>query len=322
MANKYIYDPNTLSYIPIENTFKSKAKKMVPFSIGGIVIGLVCYACTAIFYATPKEKIQAQQLKDILSRQEIFAERLSEADRSLKELAVLDDSLYRAMLGENPMDSALRLAGTGGTDGYEELLSSNMPKEIINSYKKLDEIVARMNVQNASYSDLFKKAAVNAQRLQHLPAIIPIANWDLKYIGSGFAPRRFHPILKRWRQHEGIDFIASTGTKIFAAADGKVTSVRVSDSFGRVVEVDHGFGITTLYAHMSKFKVKRGENVKRGDVLGYVGNSGLSAGPHLHYEVHIKGKEVDPVNYFFKDLTSAEYKAVVEKAASVEICME
>ncbi len=320
--NKYIYDPESLSYIPVENSLKSKLKKLVPYGIGGSIIGIGCFITVAIFYSTPKEKVQAQQIKDMKSRQEIFIERLNEADKALNDLAVLDDSLYRTMLGATPLDSTQRIAGTGGTNTYEEMLNSNIPSEIIESYKKLDNIVAKMNVQKSSYSELFSKAVKNSEKLQHLPAIIPIANWDLKYIGSGFAPRRFHPILKRWRQHEGIDFIANVGTKIFAAADGVVTSARVSDSFGRVVEIDHGYGLSTLYAHMSKFEVKKGMKVKRGQVIGHVGNSGLSAGPHLHYEVHVNGKEVDPVNYFFKDLTPKEYRAVVDKAASAETCME
>ncbi|MCW3787027.1 M23 family metallopeptidase [Plebeiibacterium sediminum] len=320
--NKYIYDPETLSYIPVENTLKSKLKKLVPYAIGGGLFGLGIYIVTAVFYFTPKEKLQAQQIKDMKSRQAIFIERLNEADKELDELAVLDDSLYRTMLGVIPLDSTQRMAGTGGSNSYEEMINSDIPSEIIDSYKMLDNLVAKMNVQKSSYSELFKEATINVNRLQHLPAIIPISNWDLKYIGSGFAPRRFHPILKRWRQHEGIDFIANVGTKIFAAADGVVSSARLSDSFGRVVEIDHGFGITTLYAHMSKFEVKQGQKVKRGEVVGYVGNTGLSAGPHLHYEVHVHGKEVDPVNYFFKDLTAQEYRAVVEKAQSVETCME
>jgi len=320
--NKYIYDPESLSYIPVENTFKSKIKKLIPFGIVGCFIGVGCFAAVAMLYSTPKEKVQAQQILDMKSRQKVFIEKLNEADKELKELAVLDDSLYRTMLGASPVDSVQRVAGTGGTNTYEEMINSNIPAEIIESYKKLDNIVAKMNVQKSSYSELFGKAAKNVDKLQHLPAIIPIANWDLKYIGSGFSPRRFHPILKCWRQHEGIDFIAEVGTKIFAAADGVVKSARLSDSFGQVVEIDHGFGLTTLYAHMSKFEVKTGEKVKRGQIIGHVGNTGLSAGPHLHYEVHVNGKEVDPVNYFFNDLTAKEYRAVVDQAASVETCME
>ncbi len=323
MANsKYIYDPETLSYIPVENTLKSKLKKLIPYAIGGTLVGIGCFVTIAMVYSTPKEKVQAQQIKDMKSRQEIFIERLNEADQKLNELAVLDDSLYRTMLGASPLDSAQRMAGTGGSDNFAEMINSNIPAEIIDSYKKLDHLVAKMNVQESSYSELFTKAVRNGDRLQHLPAIIPISNWDLKYIGSGFSPRRFHPILKRWRQHEGIDFIATVGTDIYAAADGVVKSARLSDSFGRVVEIDHGYGITTLYAHMSKFEVKYGDKVKRGQIIGHVGNTGLSAGPHLHYEVHFKDKPVDPANYFFHDLTPKEYRAVMDKAASIETCME
>ncbi len=323
MGNKkYIYDPETLSYIPIENTFKSKLKKFVPYTIVGIALGVMSYGFIAFNCKTPTEKIQARKLKDIMTQQAIFAERLHEADNYLNQLIAKDDSLYRALFGAKPLSEEERQAGTGGVNKYEELINSNTPEEIISSFRKLDELVAKMNVQEGSYKELFKKSIVNVNRMQHLPAIIPISNWDLRYIGSGFSPRRFHPILKRWRQHEGIDFIAKVGTEIFATGDGIVKSVRVSDSFGKVVEIDHGFGIQTLYAHMSKFNVKRGEVIKRGHVIGYVGNTGLSAGAHLHYEVHYNGKEVDPVNYFFKDLTSDEYKAVVAQAESVEVCME
>ncbi len=320
--NKYIYDPESLSYIPVENTLKARLRKMIPYAIGGVVIGLGCFAAVALVYSTPREKVQAQQIKDMKSRQEVFIERLNEADQKLNELAVLDDSLYRTMLGAAPLEASQRMAGTGGTDNYSEMINSNIPAEIIKSYKKLDNLVAKMNVQESSYSELFNKAIKNADRLQHLPAIIPISNWDLKYVGSGFSPRRFHPILKRWRQHEGIDFIANIGTDIYAAADGVVKSARLSDSFGRVVEIDHGYGISTLYAHMSKFEVKYGDKVKRGQIIGHVGNTGLSSGPHLHYEVHLNNRPVDPANYFFRDLTPKEYRVLMDKASSVEVCME
>lgn len=320
--NKFIYDPESLSYIQVENSFKSKLKKFIPYVGAGAVVGIAFYALSAMSYSTPTEKIQAQQLNDLIKRQSIFVERMNEADKVLAELEIMDDSVYRTLLGSEPISESQRMAGTGGVDVYEEMVNSNTPTELINSYKKLDALLAKINVQHSSYNELFKKASINIDRMQHLPAIIPIANWDLRYIGSGFSPRRFHPILEIWRQHEGIDFIAKSGTKIFASADGKVRSSRFSSSFGNVVEIDHGYGLTSLYAHMTKFVVKKGQVVKRGEVIGYVGNTGLSAGAHLHYEVHVKGIPVDPVNYFFNDLTSKEYKEVVAQAAGVEACME
>jgi murein DD-endopeptidase MepM/ murein hydrolase activator NlpD len=150
---------------------------------------------------------------------------------------------------------------------------------------------------------------------------MPIYNEDLKLIGAGFG-MRMHPILNIYRMHEGIDFFASTGTAVFATADGVVTDARESETFGKVVEIDHGYGLTTLYAHLNGFKVRKGQLVKRGDVIGEVGNTGLSSGEHLHYEVHVNGKEVDPVNYFFKDLSPEEYRKVVAIAQAYERSMD
>ncbi|WP_066627372.1 M23 family metallopeptidase [Labilibacter marinus] len=321
--SKYIYDPESLTYIQVEITFKDRAKKLLPYVLASAAFGVSAYFAMAFGgFGTPKEKIQAQQIDNMKVHQELLDERINDVNETLNLLVSLDDSLYRSMLGEPVLGEDIRIAGTGGTDKYEDLVGAEDSKEILEAYKKLDGLVAKMNVQQGSYKELFKKSIVNKDRLQHMPAIIPVANWDLKRIGSGFSPRRFHPILKKWRQHEGIDFIARTGTDVYASADGKVKSVRYSDSFGKMIEIDHGFGITTLYAHLSKQDVRRGDEVKRGVVIGHVGNTGLSAGAHLHYEVHVNGVEVDPVKYFFSDLTSEEYKAVVAQAQSVKVTME
>jgi murein DD-endopeptidase MepM/ murein hydrolase activator NlpD len=320
--NKFIYDPNLLTYNPIDNSLKQKFKNSLPFLIIGFVVGIMSYTVLAVYYVTPKEKLYSQQIIDIKSRQLLLTDRIKQADQTLEKLIAKDDSLYRTMLGEKVISSAQRMAGTGGVNKYGEMTNANTPNEIIQSFQELDNLIAKMNVQEGSYRELFSKAMTNFDRMQHLPAIIPIANWDLKRVGSGFSPRRFHPILKTWRQHEGIDFVAPKGTKVFASADGVVKSVRYSSSFGKVIVIDHGYEIKSLYAHLSKFKVKKGSKVKRGQVIGYVGNTGLSGGPHLHYEVHVNKKEVDPTNYFFNDLTAEEYKGIVTKAQSVEICME
>ena len=318
---KYIYDPESLTYIQVEVTLKDKLKKVFPYAIVGVVLGLASYVFIAVEYYTPKEKIQAEKIKVLEENQKILNDKIEYADKTLQELIAYDDSVYRTVLGSKPLPKEMRMAGTGGVNKYENLENLKSLKEVVNSYKKLDKVLAKMEVQKSSYRNLLKKAEMNVKRLKHLPAIIPIANWDLKRIGSGFG-MRFHPILNRYRMHEGIDFIAPSGTPIFASADGVVKSARRSDSFGRVVEIDHGYGIVTLYAHMSKIKVKRGQKVVRGEIIGLTGNTGLSAGPHLHYEVHVNNKEVDPVSYFFKDLTAKEYEAVVARAKSLKTSME
>ncbi len=320
---KYIFDPGSLRYIAVDVTLKDKTKKFLPFLLAGTLMGGFIYLLMAFGpYSTPREKIQAQQLNSMQVNQKILDDRINEANTTITHLAALDDSLYRTMLGENALNGSIRQAGIGGSNKYEYLEGTETPENIIASFKKLDELVAKINVQEGSYKELFKKSLVNIDRLQHLPAIIPVANWDLKRIGSGFSLRRYHPILKRYRAHEGIDLIANTGTDIYASADGTVKTVRYSDSFGKMVEVDHGFGLLTLYAHMSKQEVKIGDVVKRGQIIGKVGSTGLSGGPHLHYEVHVKNKEVDPVKYFFSDLTPEEYKAVVAQSQSIENTME
>ena len=321
--NKYIFDPESLTYIAVDVSLKARAMKFLPYVSAGVFVGVVAYVIMAFGgYSTPKEKLQAQQIKSMKNNYELLYSKMDEANATLEHLAAMDDSLYRTMLGENALDKEVRQAGIGGTDKYIDLENMGTPEEVITSFKKLDDLVAKMNVQEGSYRDLFKKSLANKDRLKHLPAIIPVANWDLKRIGSGFSPRRYHPILKRWRAHEGIDLVANTGTDIYASGDGKVITVRFSDSFGKMVEIDHGYGLVTLYAHMSQQLVKRGQMVKRGEVIGKVGSTGLSGGPHLHYEVHVNGKEVDPVKYFFSDLTPDEYKAVVAQAQSVVKTME
>ncbi|SMO73101.1 Peptidase family M23 [Saccharicrinis carchari] len=320
---KYVFDPDTLMYVRVDTGFKQVIKRLFPYMLAGGVVGLMAFAVLAFgSYTTPKEKLQAQLINKLKVNQKVLNERINEASSTLQHLVALDDSLYRTMLGENALSRSIRQAGTGGTNKYENLERNNTPEGIIKSFKELDKLVAKMNVQENSYEELFKKSMANMDRLQHLPAIIPVANWDLKRIGSGFNPRRFHPILNRWRPHKGIDLVANTGTDIYASADGRVKSVRYSDSFGKMVKIDHGYGLVSLYAHMNSQKVKVGDHVKRGQVIGEVGSTGLSAGPHLHYEIHLHGVEVDPVKYFFKDLSPQEYKAVVAQAQSIDFCME
>ncbi len=320
---KYVFNPETLMYVAVDTSFKKRAKRFIPYMLAGAVLGIATFSVMAFgTYSTPKEKVQSQIISKLKTNQKLLNKRIDEASSTLQNLVTLDDSLYRTMLGQNALNSSIRQAGTGGTNKYEDLEGANTPEEIIESFKSLDMLVAKMNVQESSYKDLFKKSLANRDRLQHLPAIIPVANWDLKRIGSGFSPHRFHPILNRWRPHNGIDLVANTGTEIYASANGRVKSVRYSDSFGKMVEIDHGFGLVTLYAHMNNQIVKIGEQVKRGQVIGEVGSTGLSGGPHLHYEVHVNGVEVDPVKYFFNDLSPQEYKAVVAQSQSIDFCME
>ncbi len=322
MATKrYKYDSESLIYIQVDVTLKEKLRKFLPYILVGLFMGISVYIVTAVRFSTPKEKLQAERINILENNQNLLNNRIKYANETLSELIAFDDSVYRTVLGAKPLPKEVRMAGTGGVNKYETLEQAGKYEEVIESFKHLDKVIAKMEVQKSSYAILLEKAELNVIRLKHLPAIIPIANWDLNRIGSGFG-MRFHPILNRYRMHEGIDFIAPRGTPIFSSADGVIKSARRSDSFGNVVEIDHGYGLVTLYAHLSKTKVKRGQKVIRGQVIGLTGNTGLSKGPHLHYEVHLRNKEVDPVSYFFRDLTAKEYEAVVARAKSMKTTME
>jgi murein DD-endopeptidase MepM/ murein hydrolase activator NlpD len=224
-------------------------------------------------------------------------------------------------VGKSPIPWSIREAGIGGHDPSMNLSNAIYPEHVIRTATRIKQLETHLKVQENSYHEVMREAYRNKIKLNHIPAIMPIYNEDLLLTGSGFG-MRLHPILKIWRPHEGIDFFAYTGTDVFATADGIVSNVRVSETFGKVIEINHGYGFTTLYAHLNKFLVREGQRVKRGQIIGEVGNTGLSSGQHLHYEVHVKGQEVDPVNYFFKDLTPSEYKKVAAIAQAYEMSMD
>jgi murein DD-endopeptidase MepM/ murein hydrolase activator NlpD len=247
--------------------------------------------------------------------------KLDDYEVALSELRTMDDSIYRSLIGKAPMPPTIRNAGTGGHEPVLNLRDALYPGIVLNTAEKINQLDSHMKVQLNSFRSVLNEMFSNKERMTHLPAIMPISNENLRHTGSGFG-MRLHPILNIVRMHEGIDFHAAVGTKVFATADGVVKDVRISETFGKVIVIDHGYGIETLYAHLHDYNVRKGEKVTRGSLIGFVGNTGLSRGPHLHYEVHIFNREVDPVNYFFKDLTPEEYKEIVLISQSFEESMD
>lgn len=208
-------------------------------------------------------------------------------------------------------------AGVGGYDRYKELKDKNFLDEdlVLGLREKVDQLKRKLYIESKSQDDVIKLAEKKEKLSAAIPAIQPISNKQLVAIASGFG-FRVHPIYKVKKMHTGIDFAASIGTPIYATADGKVLEVDVKFSgYGKMVEIDHGFGYKTRYAHMHEFAVRPGQTIKRGDLVGYVGNTGLSTAPHLHYEVLINGSQVDPVHYFYNDLSPAEYEKVLQLAS-------
>jgi murein DD-endopeptidase MepM/ murein hydrolase activator NlpD len=322
MAGKsqYKFCPEKLTYIKIEKNIRTRFKQALPYLITASVAALVIYFFTATLHKTPRELMLMTENIKLKSSVDYVNNRLKDFDKKLNDLEKADDSLYRSILGLNPIPANFRQAGTGGS--YHEVKLPTYSEAIVtNSYNKIESLYSRLKVEKNSYALLLNKAKLNSERLIHTPAIIPISNHDLDKIGSGFG-QRFHPILGFTRPHKGIDFHAATGTLVHSSADGVVIKADYSSTFGNVVQISHGFGVSTLYAHLHKINVKVGQKLKRGEIIGEVGNTGLSVGPHLHYEVHINGIEVNPVNYFFNDLTPDEYAKVVDAAEKQTTSMD
>lgn len=321
MARKsnYRFCPEKLTYVKIEKNFRTRFKQSLPYMLVAIAVATVFYFFTATVHKTPRELMLMAENFKLQSSISYVDKRLKEFDNKLNMLEQNDDSLYRSVLGFEPIPVNYRKAGTGG--GEPPIRPKYSVDVINNSYNKIESLFSRLKTQKKSYEILFNKAKLNNDRLLQTPAIIPIANKKLDRIGSGFG-QRMHPILGFVRPHEGIDFHASSGTPVYATANGTIVNARASGTFGNMVKINHGFGVMTLYAHLSKFSVKHGQKVKRGDEIGLVGNTGLSVGPHLHYEVHLNGVEVDPVNYFFNDITPSEYELVVEAANRQTVSMD
>ncbi len=318
---RYHFNPEQLSLTPVKRSFKRIILQAGSYVFLSLVLGTAGFFLTTGLVKTPREKNLETQNQKLLDLYTTLDERLDEYDHTLSALKTLDDSIYRSLVGKKPLPWSIREAGTGGHEPRFNLTISGYPDQVRSLAERIDRLDSHLKVQESSYQEVLKTAFRNKTKLNHLPAIMPIANEDLKLTGSGFG-MRLHPILKIYRMHEGIDFFATVGTDIYATADGIVRDARVSETFGRVIEIDHGYGISTLYAHLHSFNVQKGQWVKRGQVIGQVGNTGLSSGQHLHYEVHVNGHEVDPVNYFFNDLSPEEYRKVVAIAQAYEMSMD
>ncbi|HEX2394107.1 MAG TPA: M23 family metallopeptidase, partial [Bacteroidales bacterium] len=211
-----------------------------------------------------------------------------------------------------PVNHSVREAGFGGTNRYKNLEKLENSKMVINTSKRLDVISRKAVIQSKSYDELLEMAVNKEKMLASIPSIQPISNKNLSRTASGWG-YRIHPIYKIRKFHQGIDFTASTGTEIYATGDGVIEKIESSRrGYGNSIIIDHGYGMKTLYGHMDRFNVKSGQKVKRGEVIGFVGNTGLSTAPHLHYEVLHNNEKVNPINYFFNDLTADEFDLMID----------
>lgn len=309
---KYTYDSKTLSYKKIERGWKQRLKEFALFSAASMAFGLVFYTLADAWFESPKERRMKRELDNMVIQYELMNGKLEELAAVLGDIEKRDDEIYRTIFEAGPIPEEVRTAGFGGANRYKNLEGFKNSELLIDTRKKLDQVAKRAYVQTKSFDDVVEMARNKEQMLAAIPAIQPVANKDLKKMASGYG-YRIHPIYKVRKMHWGTDFSAPTGTPIYATGDGVVRTYKRSRSgYGRHIIIDHGFGYETLYGHMSEIEVRRGQRVKRGDIIGYVGSTGSSTAPHLHYEVIKDGRKINPINYFFNDLTPEQFEEMLK----------
>ena len=319
----YRFNPHTLKYEKVFVSLRDKVRRISFNVLFGVVLGVVLVVIGLQFVEPPSERGLRRELAQYKRQYEQLLPRVERAEKVLADLEERDNVLYCTIFECEPVSDAERRSGIGGVERYAALDGYDNSELIKLTTRRVDELTKRLYVESKSLDEIYAIARQKTERMASMPAILPIEKNKCKIV-SGFG-YRFHPILKYRRLHTGIDLTASTGTPIYATGDGVVRVAGRNpegySGYGVVVEIDHGFGFRTLYAHMSTTMVKSGQKVKRGEQIGTVGSSGMSTGAHLHYEVILNGKKVDPVFYFFNDLTLQEYDAVIEQARQENQCM-
>ena len=314
---KYYYDTETCKYERVKVTSWDIFLNLLGFLTLSLILAIAILIGYNNYFDSPKEALLKKENEELHLYYDLLKKEMEENERMLSSLQNRDDQIYRVIFEADPIPSSIREAGIGGSDRYLNLGEAGLEKEklIVESFKKLDKLKKQMYIQTKSYDDIMMMAKNKAALYAAIPAIQPISNEDLKRLASGFGPR-IDPIYKVRKMHYGVDFSAPKGTPIASTGDGVVKAVRTTfGGFGKHIYIDHGFGYVTVYAHMDSFNVKEGQKIKRGEIIGFVGNSGKSTAPHVHYEVHVNGKKVDPVHYFYQDLTPSEYEEILRLAS-------
>ncbi len=306
---KYIFNPTTLNFEMISYTVRDYVWLVLKYLIVGLVIGGLGVILYASFFKDPETSRLQKELKYMDAQISGMREQMDSLDQYVDVLQKRDNEIYRTIFGAAPIDHKY----VGGNRS-KEIARYSSEEGIIETQNRLMAIQQNLIQQSKSYQEIMKLAKKQDQFLAGLPAIQPVDNRDLKRMASGFG-YRIHPIYRVARMHTGLDFTAPIGTEIYATGDGVVKSPDGGSGYGLHIVIDHGFGYQTLYAHMSRMAVRPGTKVKRGQIIGYVGNTGVSSGPHLHYEVIKNGQKVNPAYYFYNDLSPDQYAALLERAS-------
>lgn len=311
---KFIFNSKTLSYDKHSEPIGRRILKLLSMLSTSLVISVIIIFLVYRFVDSPKEKQLKREIGNLELNYNLLSQRVDRINAVLKDLEGRDDNIYRAIFEAEPIPVELRQSGFSGVNRYDKLQGYNYSELIKNINQKVDKLAKATVIQSKSYDDIWNLIKNQDKMLSSIPAIMPIHQKDLKLTASGFGDR-IDPIYKTIHFHAGMDFVADIGIPVYATGNGTVDFAETDGSgYGIHVKINHGFGYLTLYGHLSALKCVAGQKVKRGDLIGLVGSTGKSIGPHLHYEVHKNGVPVNPVNYYFSDLSPEEYNKLIKQS--------
>lgn len=313
---KYYYNTHTLRYEKLDTPLRVRLLKLIGFLAASIVTGAIIFAIAFRYIDSPKEKYLRQQNEDMSNNYSVFMERLKQLELQMNEIENRDNNVYRSIFGAQPVPDSARVKAMERKNEVK-LVQSMGESELVKSISgQLNNLALLAAYQDQSFDEITNMVKNKEKLLASIPAIQPVSNKNLNRLSSGFG-YRIDPVYKVLKPHMGLDFTAPIGTPIYASADGRIKDAGFNTGgFGNRVVISHGNGYETLYGHMVRIKARVGESVRRGEVIGYVGNSGKSTGPHCHYEVHKNGIAVDPIYYFYSDLTAAQFDRILKLAAA------
>ena len=308
---KYKINPETLAMEQVEHGFRYWIRQTGIYILAGIVIGILFLYLFLTFFPSPREKQLLRERASLESQLEVLNNQVDQMQVVMTDLQQRDDNLYRVLFGAEPIPLSVRQGAQRKIDYYEQLAQMTNSELAADLSLKVDLLEKEMYVQAKSYDEVAQMAKEQEIRMENIPAIQPVMNKDLKRVASGYG-MRIDPVYHVRKFHQGMDFTAPTGTEVFATGNAKVDFAGWKQGYGNTVILDHGYGYKTLYAHLYKTLVRKGQKVRRSDIIALVGNTGKSTGPHLHYEVRLNNKPVDPRNYYFYDLSPEEYDQMIQ----------
>ncbi|MCW9707414.1 M23 family metallopeptidase [Fodinibius salsisoli] len=322
LKNYYFYDEQNCEFVPVKyNQLERIIYTACTWILCGVVLSGIGISILSFSIGTPAEIALKAENNALREQLELTQNTIHDLDQQVDQLAKVDNEMYRSILGMETISMDERQAGAGGADMYSEFdIYSQQTSEILKrAAQNLENLERSVNIQETSFEEIQAYYNENREKMTHFPAIKPTSGGII----SGFG-KRFHPILKYRRQHDGLDFQAGIGSQVYSTGDGVVKHASRKGTFGRLIIVDHGYGFETYYAHLSSYAkdIEPGTRVKRGQLIGYSGNTGMSSGPHLHYEIHQDGEAVDPLNFLFVDVSPEEFASYKEAAEKSEKSMD